>query len=184
MKHHFLTLLVLLTLFFAACEPTKPVLTAGAGGMDMFSPVKMRLHPLSRVVTGDKAGGGGGGGSPTTVEARLEFTDQFGDVTKSPGTVYFEVFRYENFTPTHHGDRIDLHTFQLSSPEANKEHWDPITRTYLFHLPLPADSLKKSDTRLILSVTLNPDAGDATRLQDDRTLFIKQSLPPSPPHSP
>jgi len=175
MEYRFMTFLILPALFLTACEST-PVLTAGAGGMDMCSPVKRRLHPLPRVSIGDKTGGGTGGGTeggaPTTIEARLEFTDQFGDVTKSPGAVYFEIFRYQNFIPNHHGDRIGLHNFQLNSPEANKEHWDPITRTYLFHLSLPADSLK-NDTRLVLSATLNPDANDATRLQDDLTLPIK-----------
>jgi len=157
------TLLVLPTLFLAACESTRPILTAGTGGMDMFSPVKMRLHPFSRIVTSDNA-------NPPTIEAHLEFTDQFGDVTKSPGSIYFEVFRYQTFTPNHHGDRVNLYTFQLSTPEANKEHWDPITRTYLFQLPLSADAFKPG-ARMVLSATLNAD--ESKRLQDDLTLTLK-----------
>ena len=165
MKHHRITLFVLAALFLAACNSTKPGLITGPGSMDMFSPTKMRLHPLSRFVAGDK-------NSPPTIEARLEFTDQFGDVTKSPGTVYFELFRYENFSLNHHGPRLNLYNFQLSSPEANKEHWDPITRTYLFQLPLSADTLKPG-SRLVLSATLNSTAGESTRLKDDLTLTVK-----------
>ncbi|MCL2640316.1 MAG: hypothetical protein FWD53_05680 [Phycisphaerales bacterium] len=156
------TLFLLPTLFLAACEATNPVLTAGTGGMDMFSPVKMRLHPLSRVVSDNAA--------TPTIEARLEFTDQFGDVTKSPGSIYFEVFRYQTFTPNHHGDRVNLYSFQLSTPETNKEHWDPTIRTYLFQLSLPADAFKPGD-RMVLSATLN--VGESKRLQDDMTLTLK-----------
>jgi hypothetical protein len=168
MIHARLASLFTLVACLSACQMDNlgggPKLTAGAGGMDMFSPVKMRVHPLSRIVpAADK-------NSPTVLEARLEFTDQFSDVTKSPGAVYFELFKYESLTPSHHGDRIHLANFDLGNPESNKEHWDGITRTYLFKIPLPADSLGK-ESRVVLSATIS-FTGDG-RLNDDLVINLK-----------
>jgi hypothetical protein len=138
----------------------------GNGGMEMFTPVKMRLHPLSRMVPPEKDGPANG----ALVEARLELTDQFGDVTKSPGALYFELYAYQSLVPNHHGDRISLWNFDLSVPQSNKDHWDAITRTYLFKLPVPADALKK-EKRAILSATLTLPSGQ--RLQDDLAISLK-----------
>jgi hypothetical protein len=148
----------------AACQPQKPAL-AGAG-MDMFTPVKMRLHPLSRIVPPST-------GPEPVVEARVELMDQFGDICKGAGVVYCELFVYDALRTDHHGDRIGLWNFDLSKPEANKQHWDNITRTYLLKLPMPQGSsiAIKKQTRLVLAATWTlPNGG---RLTDDINLGLK-----------
>ena len=52
----------------------------------MFTPVKMRLHPLSRIQN-------------NTIEARVEFTDQFGSVGKGVGSASFNLFSYNALLP-------------------------------------------------------------------------------------
>jgi hypothetical protein len=158
------TSLILLSLLaLSGCGPWDKTPALTGGGMDMFTPVKMRLHPLSRVLP--EAGATG-----PVVEARLEFTDQFGDIGKGAAPVYFEVFKYEALMPNHRGDRFSVWNFDLSKPDANKQHWDAITRTYLFKLPLPPGSLKKQ-TRVVLAATLSLVGSE--RLTDEITIDLK-----------
>jgi hypothetical protein len=153
-----------LAAFLAGCQFGKPpALSSGAGGMDMFTPQKMRLHPLSRILPADK-------NALRTLEARLEFTDQFGDIGKGAGAVYIELFAYESLVPNHHGDRLGIWNFDLSTPQANKEHWDSITRTYLFKPSLPAAALAKR-TRVMLQGTFVLPGG--ARLTDELALSVK-----------
>jgi len=160
-RFHFMLLLSLAALALGGCNLfNRPPALAGAG-MDMFTPVKMRLHPLTRVTSADNA---------STVEARIELTDQFDDICKGAGTVYFELFTYETLVPNHHGERVGFWNFDLSKPEANKEHWDGITRTYLCKLPLPAAGLKKQ-SRLVLSATWALPNG--ARLTDEMPISLK-----------
>ncbi|HVX83680.1 MAG TPA: hypothetical protein VH253_02575 [Phycisphaerae bacterium] len=124
--------IAVLPLALAACQPGAP----GAGrkftgsGMDMFTPVNVRVHPLSRLVPA-------AGNEPAAVQARLEFTDQFHDVTKAAGTGTFELFAT---APIGRGPKLASWTVNLNDPAANHEHWDAVTRTYLFTLPLPSPS--------------------------------------------
>jgi hypothetical protein len=115
-----------LALLLSACQPPQARTLTG-GGMDMFTPVKMRLHPLSRILN-------------STVEARLEFTDQFGDVGKAVGSASFQLFTYNAFFPSHEGTSIATWQMGLATPAENRLHWDAITRTYLFMLPLQGDN--------------------------------------------
>jgi hypothetical protein len=159
-----ISLALLLALCLAACQENRPPL-AGSG-MDMFTPVKMRLHPLSRLTPAAGAG-------EATLEARLELTDQFDDICKGAGAVYCELFLHNSLGPNQHGDRLQLWNFDLNKPETNKVHWDGITRTYLLKLPLNpgvAAAIKKQ-SRVILSATWTlPNGG---RLSDDITLNLK-----------
>ena len=124
-------------------------------GMDMFTPVKMRLHPLSRLIT-----------SPPTAEARLEFTDQFGDIAKSVGTAHFELFAYDVIAFAHKGQRLGQWDESLVTPDDNRNHWDAITRTYLFKLS-PDGALSGHD-RVVLGVTFTLPNGE--QLSDEITL--------------
>jgi hypothetical protein len=149
---HFALLLAAIAL--PACQlgmQKDPKLTGS--GMDMFTPVKMRLHPLSRVVNE----------SGTAIEGRIELTDQFGDINKGVGTVTFDLFNYETLIPNHQGDKLNSWSFDFNNPDANKKHWDGITRTYLFNLPLPENT--KTKPRFLLTATLTLPNG--TKLTDD-----------------
>jgi len=149
-----LTLLAALAL--GGCQPSPPKL-AGSG-MEMFTPVKMRLHPLSRIA------------SASLVEARLEFTDQFGDVSKGVGAVAFDLFTYSAILPSHKGDRINHWEMDISTPAENRARWDSITRTYLFSLPLAPGSVPAT-SRYVLSAALMLPNGQ--RFSDDLTLAVK-----------
>jgi hypothetical protein len=166
-RYRSLTALFAVTLLsaLAACQDKKPALRGA--GMDMFTPVKMRLHPLSRLVPGT------GPGAQSTAEARLELTDQFGDIVKGAGVVYCELFTWQALGQNNRGERIGLWNFDLNTPEANKQHWDGITRTYLCKLPLPqgVNAVLKTQGRLILSATWTLPNG--ARISDDMTLSLK-----------
>lgn len=152
----FLSCILLLSLT-AACQGLgKPGAKKLAGaGMDMFTPVKMRLHPLSRILP-----------NPPTIEARLEFTDQFGDIGKSVGTAHFDLFAYEALALSHKGKRLGQWNASLITPEDNRDHWDAITRTYLFKLS-PGDALGRND-QFVLAATFTLPNGE--ELSDDITL--------------
>ncbi len=150
--------LLLLSLTAACQDFGKPGAKKLAGaGMDMFTPVKMRLHPLSRLVP-----------SPPTVEARLEFTDQFGDISKSVGTARFELFAYDSLAFDHQGKRLGQWDETLTTPDDNRNHWDAITRTYLFKLS-PDGSIAGHD-RIVLAATFT--------LPNGETLSDQITLPP------
>jgi hypothetical protein len=146
-----------LLLSAVACQgPGKPGAKKLTGaGWDMFTPVKMRLHPLSRLIT-----------SPPTVEARLEFTDQFGDIEKSVGMAHFELFAYDVIAFAHKGKRLGQWDESLVTPDDNRNHWDAITRTYLFKLS-PDGALAGHD-RVVLAATFTLPNGE--KLSDEITL--------------
>jgi hypothetical protein len=146
----------LLTLLLGACQPPKSPTLSGAG-MDMFAPVKMRLHPLSRFQN-------------ATIEARLEFTDQFNDVGKGVGTAAFELFSYNPILPSHEGTSLATWQMDFSTPAANRLHWDAITRTYLFILPLEGDNASHAGKyTLVAYFTL----ANGEKLTDSLTLSSK-----------
>lgn len=133
--------LLALALLVAGC-PTAPPRELRGSGQDMFSPDTLRIHPLTRLVPG----------TPAVVETRLEFTDQFGDITKTAGTVDLELLAPGNRS-------LGRWTFDLSAPAANKAFWDPITRTYLFRLNIPdAPELKSGQTLKLNAETSFPNA--------------------------
>ena len=89
--------------------------------------------------------------------------DQFGDTGKGAGAASFELFKYQALSPNHRGDRLATWTVDFNNPKANKEHWDGITRTYLFKLPMPAGAVLKDKLLLIANLTLPNGA----KLTDD-----------------
>jgi len=168
MRTAFLTLLCLL---LTACQPP-PAPNLTGTGMDMFAPVKVRLHPLSRIVLGPAttapATQPSGRPTPPYVEARLELSDQFTDTTKSPGTITIELFQ-----PTllgTKGTRIALWTISIDAPESNRDHWDRTTRTYLFNLPITT-KLRPDIDSVLLTATLTLPNKQA--FSDDLKLPLK-----------
>jgi hypothetical protein len=126
--------------------------------MDMFTPVRVRLHPLSRLVPAPATSG-----APAAVEARVEFTDQFGDIGKSAGVATFELFAP---AVVGRGEKLASWSEDINTPEANRGHWDAITRTYLFHLPLPPGAVPRDRSTLSLTFTL----ANGQRLVDSLSL--------------
>jgi hypothetical protein len=129
--------------------------------MEMFTPVKIRLHPLTRIVP---ANGTTTAPAPS-LEARIEFTDQFNDAGKGIGTVAIQLLD----TPAL-GTRIPLGswTVSLNEPPINRDHWDRTTRTYLFRFPLPPN-LPQNRDRLTLSAVVT--------LPNNNTLTDEMTVP-------
>lgn len=110
----------------------------------MFTPVRVRIHPLSRLVPA-------AGTQPAAVQARLEFTDQFGDVAKAAGSANFQLSAPAAIG---HGQKLAAWTVNLDDPAGNRDHWDAVTRTYLFTLPLPAGAPAVERADLAVTFTL------------------------------
>lgn len=96
----------------------------------MFGAVDMRIHPIFSQVkdwTGD--------GRPDGVEALLEFTDGFGDPTKSSGQIVFELHEYRQYNPDARGTRVaEPWVASLASPADQRARWNRTSRTYAFQL--------------------------------------------------
>ena len=119
-----------------------------------FWPTAMRLHPLSRLVTG------AGEDAETVIEARLELLDREGHTTKGFGQVAIDLLDASRpgSPPTLHWEQ-DLRDLAL-----NAQYFDDVTRTYLFKL----DTLNEIPDRPRLAVLFV--SADGTRLEAEREL--------------
>jgi len=134
--------------------------------MDMFAPVSLRIHPLTRISfspsTTNPATAPANSPLPT-LQARLELTDQFNDTGKTVGLVNLDIHEYQLLLPHHRGSRLSRFTLDLSSPTTNQQFWDPITRTYFFKIPLHPDAAKilaATNYHLTLAATLTLPNGE------------------------
>lgn len=92
-----------------------------------FWPVRMRLHPLTRLTTDQETG-------EPIIEARLEFRDQVGDMVKSVGQARFDLHDRDprlGVTRTLESWELDLRDIDV-----NRVHYDDLTQTYVFRLQL------------------------------------------------
>ena len=103
-------LLVALLALLASCDSTTGCSKLVGGGMDMFTPIKMRLHPLSRAMVN---------GTKVDVEVRIEFTDQFGDIGKGVGGVSLQLVRLSTLHPDHKGSVLDHWSADILTPDQN-----------------------------------------------------------------
>ena len=151
--------LFLLPFLLLGCETPPPKLSGS--GMDMFAPVKVRLHPLSRIVIPSTTPATAPATAPATsstlppppvLEARLELTDQFGDAGKGIGDVAIEV--YEPDTANARGKRLARLEVSLNAPELNRDRWDRTTRTYFFRVPVVGVSRDREQYLVTVTVTL------------------------------
>jgi hypothetical protein len=149
-------LIALPLLLLAGCPSAKPPSLVGTG-MDMFAPVELRVHPLSRITTDNATDNG------RVVEVRIELADQMKDTTKGVGVLTFTLARSSTLTNT----VVDRWEAAIDTPDANKDHWDSITRTYLFRRQLPAGI---RDHELLLTATLALPNGSTVQ----NAMLIKQ----------
>jgi hypothetical protein len=161
-------ILILLPLLLLGCEQPPPRL-AGSG-MDMFAPVKIRLHKLSRVVfpATAPATASTAPAPSATLEVHVELSDQFGDAGKGVGDLTLRLL-----DPASLGSRgtvLETWNLTLNAPEPNRDHWDRTTRTYLFKFPLPA-SLPRDRDHYTLSATFT--LPNNTTLTDELLLPLK-----------
>jgi hypothetical protein len=126
-------LLAAVSLLPAGCDATDALSAQGAsspgdpGVVDSvrwpFWPTSMRVHPLSRVVTDRDRG-------RTVIEARIELVDGGGDTAKGYGQV-----RIDLQDASEAGSEVLVSwNSDLRDLALNEQHFDEVTRTYLFRL--------------------------------------------------
>ncbi|MEX0775196.1 MAG: hypothetical protein WD042_05720 [Phycisphaeraceae bacterium] len=114
-----------------------------------IKPQAVRVFPTTRVA--QEVG-------TAVLEARIEIFDQAGDSTKAVGNFRFELLSDGRLNDPTMGPRLYLWEEQMLTLEQNREHWDPITRTYYFRLKL--DEAPSGDQALRLVVTFIPVGED------------------------
>ena len=121
---------IILALLLAGCGVYPRVSRRTLTEAEMFGAAHMRIHPIFSQVkdwTGD--------GKPDGIEALLEFTDGFGDPTKSSGSAVFELYDYRQYNPDPRGNRVaEPWVASLASPADQRARWNRTSRTYAFQL--------------------------------------------------
>lgn len=132
---------------------------SGAGGQGRainwpFRPESMRLHPLTHALRGEEAA--------SIIEARLEFFDRFGDTTKGLALVRFELSAGEG------GRRLAEWEIDVRAVETSMDHYDDVTRTYLFRLGLEGVESLPDEAHLKVTATFGEQ-----RMNDGLTLALR-----------
>ena len=98
-----------------------------------FWPVKMRIHPLTRVAMD-------GNSQQLVIEARLEFLDADGHTTKAIGQVLFQLMadadELDDAPPLRAWPEQDLRDLKI-----NRTRFDDVTSTYLFPIDVEESDL-------------------------------------------
>jgi hypothetical protein len=138
--------------FKGGTTPGKPIdLAAGWP----FAPESMRVHPFTSIGLDARDGA-------LMLEARVELLDAAGDVTKGVGEFRFELYA-DHAAASRRGQDQQLNRWEapLRTLEQNAQHYDPITRTYLFKLRL--DPPPPTDQRLKLVAQFTDPTGRRLR---------------------
>ena len=129
----------------------------------MFQPAAMRINPtFTRLRRGEDR--------QERVETDVELADAFGDATKGAGGIYFELFKYRPDGADVRGTPIGEPAFyDLSTDDAQRQHWQNVIRTYRFRLPF--DGLNTGG-RYVLSATYQPRPGQGGERLFDRFVVL------------
>ena len=117
-----------------------------------FIPVQIRVHPFTAIEVNRED-------STVTLEARVEMLDRLGDVSKGVGDFRFELYRMTRdvYETSADGELLYQWSAEMTTIDQNRQHWDSITRTYLFRLQL--ERLPRVDGRLLLVVHFTDPGG-------------------------
>lgn len=134
-----LALKAITALLVAGCAPNAtngtqrghgPLTGGGESGEQAswpFWPTDMRIHPASRLVIEEDTG-------QAFIEARIEFTDAPGDTSKAVGLMTFDLLIAG--LPANVSNPVLSWELPLQTVEENAQHYDGVTRTYLFRLSM------------------------------------------------
>jgi len=92
-----------------------------------FWPEKLRVHPLTRLVTDSRTG-------QNLLEARVEFFDSQGATSKASGQLTLRLFG--DATQPDSADPLETWNLNLRDPAVNAQQYDDVTRTYLMRLQI------------------------------------------------
>lgn len=102
------------------------------------------------------------------VQIDVELIDAFGDPTKGAGQLTFALFEYEASGDSIRGEAVGApETFDLSTVQGQRDHWQSVVRTYRVVLRRPG--LDASQPYL-LEATYRPSGPDEPRLFDQQVL--------------
>ena len=98
-------------------------------------PARIALHPFTGTRVFSEAGG------ITGVDVRIEARDHWDDATKAFGQFRFELYHFRATSADPRGDRVAVWNVDVLDPQANRRHWNNISKTYQFKLgwnePIP-----------------------------------------------
>lgn len=97
-----------------------------------FWPTRMRIHPLTQLVTDRRTG-------ERLIEVRIEFLDAYNHTCKAVGQVDLELHAADDPAPV--SQPIERWDTNLANLAANHDHYDEVTRTYLFRLEVEQGKL-------------------------------------------
>jgi len=124
-------------------------------------PKAIRIHGHTGTRTFGEAGGIKG------IEAQIEVLDYMADRTKAFGSFRFELYAHKKSQPEPRGRRIAVWARDVSTAEANREHWDRLFQAYRFQLAW--DESIPVGKKFVLQVIFSSDQGP--RLFDQR-IFV------------
>ena len=159
--HKSLTTILMFTMFWiGGCNDAAFKGDAGndfKGEEALFRPIAMRIHPFTQIAVDENT-------RTPILETRVELLDQMGDVTKSAGRFRFEVYASPVNASSSQQRQVAVWMVPVNDLKTTRQHWDPITRTYVFKLTL--DQIPSDDIRLRLNAQfIGPTS---QRLTDER----------------
>jgi len=128
-----------------------------------YWPVHMRIHPLTRVISGEADG-------EILIEARLEMLDRDDIPTRGVGRVGFELIADGRVNDAEPPIAWDM---DIRDTAKNLQHYDDVTQTYLFRLEM--DRSQFPEKAELLAYFLSSD-GKAMR--DRRKLSVPSNSSP------
>lgn len=139
------------------CEAPRATISADspelANFVNLMMPRKIEIQPyLTQPRSLD------GSGNASGMEVILAAKDAFGDDVKCVGTFIIELYTQRLASGDKLGKRVGFWSISINSEDAQKAHWDRLSRFYNFLLEL--DSGKLEPGAYILTVQLTPPTGD------------------------
>lgn len=99
-------------------------LTAPSSVSWPYWPRRMRIHPLSQLATDRDTG-------QLVIETRIEFLDRHGHTCKAVGQVLIDLHETGG---ARNREPLETWVLDLGDASVNRDHYDELTRTYLFRL--------------------------------------------------
>jgi len=147
-------------------EPGAERMGEVAGYREAFAPVRLLVHPLSRM-RHDRASG------DLRIDAHVELLDEFDHLTKGLGEFRFEVASLDqNTVRLLDGSRL-IWRIPMETPAKASEAFDPLTRSYRFVLTELSPGLETGS--IVLRATFVSIRGK--RLYSERTIVIDPHHP-------
>jgi len=121
----------------------RDILTRPATRADLWQPqpVRIRVYPTSRFATYRD-------GKAVVLDARIELLDEMDDSIKAAGEFHFELLDELDKGRTALARRLYSWDVPMFTLEEQRQHYDKVTRAYLFRLKMDEPFFPAKDTTL------------------------------------